>query len=237
MTLVMERTVRRQTDRVFFTGMGVLLAVAVFIGFSPSYFLRSVTLPALTPLYHLHGALFTAWMALFIAQTSLVAGYRTDLHRRLGVVGAILAVCVFVVGVAVSIETLRRGVGGRTDSDPRYFLAIPIADIVAFGVLVAAAIVLRRHLAAHKRLMLLATISLVTAAVGRTAAQLHVAGPVALFLGTDIFVVMVILYDLFSLGRVHSATLFGAAMVGIFKPLLFSISGTPLWFAFADALR
>ena len=167
MTLVMERTARRQTDRVFFTGMAVLLAIAVLIGFSPSYFLRSATLPALTPLYHLHGALFTAWMALFITQTSLVAGYRTDVHRRLGVAGVVLAACVFVAGIAVSIETLRRGAGGRTDSDPRYFLAIPIADIVAFGVLVTSAIVLRRRLAAHKRLMLLATISLVTAAVGR----------------------------------------------------------------------
>ena len=237
MTLVLERPARRQTDRVFFTGMALLLAIAVFIGFSPSYFLRSATLPALTPLYHLHGALFTAWMALFITQTSLVASYRTDVHRRLGVAGAVLAACVFVAGIAVSIETLRRGLGGRTDSDPRYFFAIPIGDIVAFGVLVTAAIVLRRQLAAHKRLMLLATISLVTAAVGRTAAQMHAAGPVALFLGTDVFVAMVIFYDLFSLGRVHSATLFGAAMVGVFKPLLFAISGTPLWFAFADALR
>jgi len=36
MTLVLERPARRQTDRVFFTGMALLLALAVFIGFSPS---------------------------------------------------------------------------------------------------------------------------------------------------------------------------------------------------------
>ncbi len=233
-TLAFEQTARRNTDRVFFTGMALLAAMAVFVGFAPSYFLRLATMPPLTPLYELHGAFFTAWIGLFIVQTSLVAGHRTDIHRRLGVAGAALAAGMFVLGVAVSVETLRRGGGA---GDPRMFFAIPLGDIIAFGVLVTVAIVLRRHLQAHKRLILLATISLLTAAVGRFLTQIHVGGPIGLFLGTDIFIAMVIAYDLMSRGRVHPATLWGAGMVGVFKPLLFSLSGTSAWLAFADALR
>src|SRR5262249_4566574 len=108
-------------------------------------------------------------------QTALVAGRRTDIHRRLGVAGAILAAVVFVFGLAVSVETLRRN-GGPPGSDPRKFFAIPLGDIIVFGVLVGAAILQRHQRDAHKRLMLLATISFLTAAVGRFLRQLAIGG-------------------------------------------------------------
>jgi len=143
---------------------------------------------------------------------------------------------VFVAGVAVSVETLRRD-GGPAGGDPRTFFAIPIGDIIVFGVLVTAAIVERRRSDAHKRLMLLATISLLTAAVARFLAQVGMGGPLGLFLGTDLFVLIVVAYDFISRGRVLPATLWGAAMVAGFKPLLYVLSGTAPWLALADALR
>ena len=239
MTMAMGQRVRAQTDRIFFTSMAIAAALSVFVGFWPTYFVRVASLPALTPLYHVHGALFMTWMVLFIAQTALVAGRRTDLHRRLGVAGAVVAAAVFIAGVAVSIETLRRGGGSVGGRDPRIFFAIPMGDIIAFGALVTAAVMLRRRTDWHKRLMLLATISLLTAAVGRFLAQIHSTVPFGLFLGTDLFILVVIVYDFTSRGRVHPATLWGAAAVAVFKPLLFvlALSGTPAWLAFADAFR
>lgn len=236
MTMAFGQPARAQTDRVFFTSMAVAAALAVFIGFAPTYFLRVAALPPLTPLYHLHGALFMTWIFLLITQTALVAGRRADIHRRLGVAGAVVAALVFILGVTVSIETLRRG-GGSQLGDPRTFFAIPMADIIAFGALVTAAVVLRARADWHKRLMLLATISLLTAAVGRFLAQIHAAAPAGLFLGTDIFVLAVMVYDFASRGRVHPATLWGAGAIVVFKPLLFALAGTPAWLAFADGLR
>lgn len=59
-----------------------------------------------------------------------------------------------------------------------------------------------------------------------------------MFIGTDVFVLALVLYDLASLGRVHPATLWGGAMVAGLKPLLFyAVAGTPTWLALADALR
>lgn len=43
-------------------------------------------------LLHAHGFVMTAWFLLFGAQTWLVEAHRIDLHRRLGVLGAILSV-------------------------------------------------------------------------------------------------------------------------------------------------
>ena len=226
MSIAIGRPVIRNTDRLFFSGMALASALMLFLGFLPSYFNRSAEFPPLTPLYQLHGAVFTAWIVLLVAQTALVAGRRTDIHRTLGVAGALLATVVFVVGVAVSVETLRRN-GGPPGGDPRKFFAIPIGDIIVFAVLVGVAVLQRQQSDTHKRLMLLATISLLTAAVGRFLRQVGMGGAPNLFYGTDALVLALVIYDLFSRGRVHPATLWGGAMVVGFKPLLF----------YSDALR
>jgi hypothetical protein len=237
MSIAIARPVIRKTDRLFFTGMALASALTLYLGFLPSYFHRSAELPALTPLYQLHGALFTAWIALLVVQTALVAGRRADIHRTLGVAGAVLAAVVFVVGVAVSVETLRRN-SGPPGGDPRKFFAIPLGDIVVFGALVGAALLQRQQPETHKRLMLLATISLLTAAVGRFLRQVGMGGAPNLFFGTDVFVLALVLYDLAARGRVHPATLWGGAMVVGFKPLLFYVvSATSAWLTLSDALR
>ena len=89
MSIAVRQPVSRKTDRLFFTGMALASALMLYLGFLPSYFHRSVELPPLSPLYQLHGALFTAWIALFLAQTALIAGGRPDIHRTLGVAGAV----------------------------------------------------------------------------------------------------------------------------------------------------
>ena len=87
------------TDRRFFTGLAVAVALTVFAGFAPTYYLKGLYgTPVLSPFLHFHGMLFTSWILLFVAQTTLVAAKRTDLHRRLGIVGALLAVAMLVVG-------------------------------------------------------------------------------------------------------------------------------------------
>jgi hypothetical protein len=179
MTMAIEQPLLRRNDRLFFTGMACAAAITVFAGFAPTYFLRSAALPALSPLLQVHGLVFTSWISLFLAQTTLVAARRTDLHRRLGIAGAILAVVLVIVGVTAAIDLLRRGVVFN-DIDPRMFLAIPLGDMVVFPILVTAGIAFRRVAETHKRLMLLATMTLMTAAVARIVAPFN-GGPLVFF--------------------------------------------------------
>ena len=105
--------------------------------------------------------------------------------------------------------TGKRGAPHRWAWYPLAFLAIPIFDMVLFATFVTAALVLRRNKEVHKRLMLLASISIIVAAVARLPGLLLL-GPLAFFgLGYSLVVVAAI-YDLASLRRVHKAVISGA---------------------------
>ena len=86
--------------------------------------------------------------------------------------------------------------------------------------------------------MLLATIGLLNPAIGR------LTGPLAtdfshfivlISAPTDAFVVLVVLYDMWTRRRVHPATIWGGLAV-LLLPFVLLIGRTPLWLAFADRL-
>ena len=81
----------------FYPLIAIALTAFIFIGFSRTYYLRFLfDLPPIRKVMFLHGLAFTAWLALFIAQTQLIASHRVDLHRKLGVVGVLLALAVVI---------------------------------------------------------------------------------------------------------------------------------------------
>ena len=229
-------------DRLFYGGMAGLLALTVFAGFSATYYLPIVTGAEkatlsgrpFTWLVHVHAVLFTSWVALFIVQTVLVARRRVAVHRRLGIVGAALAAVMVVVGTTLAIEAAAHG-AAPPGIDPLAFLAIPIFDMVLFTIFVTAALALRRDLETHKRLMLMAYISIMVAAVARLPGVIAM-GPPGFFGLTFVFVVIAAFYDLFTRRRVHRAYLWGGAIFFISQPLRLWISGTATWHAFAEAL-
>lgn len=221
-------------DRFFFAGMALACALTVFTGFAPTYYFGRTGLPPLSPLVHVHAAVFTIWIVLLVGQTALVSAWRVDVHRRLGAVGAAVAVVMVVLGIMAAIGSLRRGVSAP-GLDPRVLFAIPISGILTFAVLVAGAIIYRRDTATHKRLMLMGNVSLISAAIGRIVLMVRL--PVlTLFLFTDFFVVAAIVYDLVSRGRIHRATTLGGVLI-VIKPLLVLGATTGPWLAFADVLR
>ena len=90
-------------------------------GLRPSYCLKGVYgTPPLSPLRHLHGAVFTLWMVLFAVQTSLIAARRTTVHRRLGMAGVVLAATMVVVGTAVAIAAAKSRAPWRRGSRRRW---------------------------------------------------------------------------------------------------------------------
>jgi len=146
--------IKRWKDRAFYTGMCLAVIATVYVGFARSYFLRSRYFPTpLAPIGRLHGAIFMSWTVLFLVQTLLVEWRRTDLHRRLGIAGAVLAGAMVVVGTAIAIVSMRHNFASGNERALSFF-AIPVGDMLVFPVLVAVAIACRRQPETHKRLML-----------------------------------------------------------------------------------
>src|SRR6185369_14956504 len=143
-------------------------ALIIFAGFARTFYLRSISgAPPLSPLLIVHGVVMTTWFVVFGAQVWLVSAGRTGLHRRLGLAGLALAVLVVCVGVAAAIDAGRRGASPAPGVPPLMFMAIPLFDMPVFALLVAVALWQRRRPDIHKRLMLLATVGMLTPAVGR----------------------------------------------------------------------
>jgi hypothetical protein len=234
---ISDRNAAGRRERLFFGGMALALLVTVFVGFAPTYYLSGTfDSPALTPSLKVHGFLFSAWMILLVAQTSLIAAGKTAVHRKVGVTGAVLGVLMMVAGTYVAITRARAGLTvpppGMTMA---LFLTLPLATPVVFPVLFGAALWYRRRTDFHKRLVLIATLEIILAAVARWPGVLPL-GPVAFFGLTDLFLVALAVYDWRTRGRIHPATLWGGLFLIASQPLRFAIGLTPQWVAFTNWL-
>ena len=238
MELTRTATISKTPERWFYSGMAVVFAVTVFGGFARTYYLRSYfESPELDWLRHVHGFVFTAWLVFLVMQTTLVAGRRTDLHRRTGVFGVVIAVAMIAVGTITALMRAKLLTLPPGAPPPLAFLTIPLGDLVVFGTLFSMAYTWRRRVDVHKRLMLLATIAILPAAVARLPfAFIQEIGPIAFFGLADLFVVICAIFDVATRGRVHKATLWGGLFVIISHPLRLIIGTTAAWLAFAEWL-
>jgi hypothetical protein len=110
-------------------------------------------------LLHLHATVFTIWMFLITAQVLLVVRNRVDLHRKLGWLLVAWACFMGVMGpVALYTSTMMHVKVHGIGPDP--FMCVQILDISSFLVLLAIGISLRKNPAAHKRMMILSSVSL-----------------------------------------------------------------------------
>jgi hypothetical protein len=242
---VRPRRARWSAERRFHVGFAAALAAAVFLGFSRTFFLRpwypdwAEAHGAPETFFYVHGVVFAAWFLLLLAQPLLIGAGRVDVHRRLGWVGAGLAVAMVVLGTVGALIAAARPTGFvNIPMPPLQFLVVPLADIALFGAFVALAVANRRNSQSHKRYMLLGSIALVEAGVARwpfafMAAASPVPGFSVIDLCVDLFVVAMVVWDLASRPRVHPVTLWGGAVLIAFQPLRLALAGTHAWLAFA----
>ena len=223
----------RRYDHIFFSGMALLILASVFLGFAHSYYLVGVFhAPLPSRIIHVHGAIFSAWILFLLAQTTLVSAGRVDIHRRLGIAGFLLACLMVAVGVLAATDALRRG-GGPPGLDPKTFYIIPITDMLVFAVLIFFAYRKRFNAAAHKRLILIATIALMIAAIARWPFHMVRGNPLTAALTSYLFLLALVAYDLFSTRKIHRATLGASMFLIVVQQIRFPIGQSAAWHAFA----
>jgi len=224
----------KHTDDYFFTGMSLLVLGTVFLGFARSYFLAGTVRAHLpSAIIHVHAVVFSSWILLFVAQTTLVSIGRIGWHKKLGILGIILACLLVLLGTLAIIDATRRHFTppGLT---PGMFLAVDLGEMAAFGFLVGWGIRARRDGAAHKRLILLGTLVTLFAAVNRWPfAFIHQIPPSTEFV-IDAFLLFIIAFDLVTRRKIHRTTGWGSLLIFLLPPAMFTLGRTPFWVHFTE---
>lgn len=225
-------------ERRLYIAFAVLMPLIVLAGFARTYYLKGFfgnpPLPGL--LVHVHGLVMTSWVVLFITQVSLVATRRVRTHQRLGVLGAVLAALIVMVGIMTAIAGAARGASPGPPA--LQFLVIPLGDMLVFAILVGMALYWRRgRLDIHKRLMLLAAVNLLAPAIARIPLSFIANGGALAFFGlTDLCILTCVGVDTIRNRRLHPAFLWGTLFIITAQPLRLMLAGTGLWLRFATAL-
>lgn len=137
-----------------------LVAVAVALtGFATTFFipLARGRFEA-PPVVYAHAIATFSWIGLFLVQPALIQNRAYDVHVRMGVLGAFIAVTVAVTGLRVGVFAATRDFAAGGGATAISGLLGVVTSMTMFLALVGAAIAFRAKPETHKRLMLLATI-------------------------------------------------------------------------------
>jgi hypothetical protein len=237
MTTTGKPASRQRYEHRYFSGMAMLILLAVFAGFAHTYYLAGLfRAPLPNLLVHLHGAVFTLWILLFITQTSLVAAGRVDLHRRLGIFGVVVACLLVMLGVLAATEQMaNQDQSGSAGIGSRSFYAVLIADLVMFATLTGFAFRMRFKPVAHKRLMLVATLSILDAAYDRWPVPVPWWDDrVTPLICTYPLLLLLMAYDWWSTRTVQRVTLWATAFLVVIQQGRDPFGHTALWQNFAS---
>jgi hypothetical protein len=231
---------RRQFDRRLYLVAGVAFLLIVVAGFARSYYAGAWfgAPPLPSPLVHVHGALMTAWVLLFIVQVRLIASTRIRLHQRLGYAAIGLAALIIATGVLVAARAAKYGSASTPPGvPPLAFMAVPLTDLVMFAVLFGAAIYYRRRPAAHKTLMLLTAINFLPPAIARIpVASLQALGPLWFFGVPTVLATVCLALDARRHGRVNRVFLTGTLLLVASYVGRLALMTTAAWMQFATWL-
>jgi uncharacterized membrane protein YozB (DUF420 family) len=227
----------------FWGAMSAVLGLAVLAGFSRTFYLRAVFDVPRVPSYVLvHGGVLTAWFAGLLVQALLVSSQRTRIHRRLGwlVVAVGLSVVAITGPTILNLAPRQSAQGIDIDARVVRLVWLDLAILAAFAVFLAAGILMRHRAAWHKRLMLLASISIVTPAVGRAWRLIPVLRELDPNLLTSYALMVLLLglasHDVFLRKRVHPATLAGGALLIGLRTVAAFIANSELGWSFVRGL-
>ena len=239
-TVMAPRRAKLQTDRIFFPCMCLLILVTVWLGFSKTYYAAGMVrahLPA--PIIHVHAAAMTLWLLTLIVQTTLVSVRKVKLHMAFGLWGFGLALCLIPIASAAAVNSLRRDFSPpESGLSPLTFFIVPVSALISFAVLAAWSYSVRRKPDQHKRLIILATIPLLDAAIGRFPYTLGIASnPMVQLLIICLFPAAIVVYDVFSLRKVHRVTWIASLMLLVMWLTRIPLGQTAPWQAFARMIH
>jgi hypothetical protein len=220
---VLSRPIASRTN-LFHSGLALVHAVVVFVGFSRTYYLKGLFgTRSLSWIFHLHGVVFTAWTLFFVFQTVLVAARQTDVHRRMGWFGAVFAANVVIFGALLIIYSMRLNYSTRAAQMPALLINGTI-DLILFCVFFGLALLIRDRPPIHKRLMVLAMLRTIIPAIGRLPIPSNMIGWALLALS-----LAGLAYDALASRRIYLTNVACILVINICSPLRFIFTEKQTW--------
>jgi hypothetical protein len=231
----------------FYFYMALSCIAVAFLGFAPTYFMPMAAgkFPAM-PVVHFHGLLFFAWTLYFAFQSWLAASGRVLRHRSMGLIGVSLATAMTLSGFLVAVHAMKRSAAIGMADEGIAFVIVPLSGMLFFAVVFTLAIGYVREKEIHRRLMLLASISLLDAAVARWfltfLAPPGAIGPPPVFvtippaLLASLLLAAAVVYDWRTRGRPHPVYVYGGIALVAVKLLNWPLSTTAAWHSFAGGI-
>jgi hypothetical protein len=250
MAVIEQGSVRasaRPTSQYFYVYMALsCLAVAV-LGFAPTYWLPLTTGTFnANPIVHVHGLLFFTWTLFFVFQTWLAASGRVVKHRDVGMIGVSFATAMTIFGTLAAINTMKTSAALGLKNEGIAFAIVPLSGIVFFAVIFALAVMNVRRPETHKRLMLLAAISILDAPIARWFLTFlappgppgppPVAVTILPALVACLLLVVAIVVDWRTRGRPHPVYVWGGLALVAVKVLNLPLSTTTFWHSLAGGM-
>lgn len=209
----------------YFIAFTLIFATIVLTGFSRTFFIPVARGTFSKPLIvHIHGALFFAWTALLVSQALLAATRRLRAHRKVGSFAGWLVLPMLVLGTIVAARDTVHDYRAGGDEAVLSFFYGELADLAMFGLLAGGAMLMRNKPEYHKRWVILASLGLMGAAVGRIP-EISAFGEY-IFLG---MIASVAAFDIASRGTVHRATVIGATALLLLELSEERIGNTAVW--------
>jgi hypothetical protein len=177
-----------------------------------------------------HAAAFSGWVAFYIFQSALVRTHNVKWHRFFGWFGAGLGALMVPLGITIAIVMGRFHIHQLHESAAGYEapLISPFFDMTAFGVLCGMAIYWRRRPELHRRLMLMATCGLTTAAIARFP-YVPIQNDYN-YVCVDALILLGVLHDVIVDRRVHKAYLYGVPILAVSQSLMMYVDlNAPAW--------
>ena len=227
---------RLKGDRVYFAAFSVVILVLIFGAFAPSYFLREMyNRPPPPPFIVLHGAMMTGWVLLLVVQAVLASIGRISWHKKLGYAGLAYAALLVPIGcIAVTISAAREVHGHTQMMIPELnVFGISLMQMFLFGGWVGAAGLFRSRADYHKRMIVLAMLSVLPNAIVRLSFNV----PAFAFLQTNLDILnawaalsfAVLAADAVRMRRLHPVFALGGLLTAAALYAAWFVSRTTIW--------
>lgn len=226
---------QHELSRSYYRWVAVGAAVIAAFGFARTYYLRFLFhLPVLPPLVQIHGAIMTLWCVGFIVQTWFIEARQVRWHQRFGIFMAGLAAIVVMLGETLTVNGVAREARLHQIGRFHYLLGINSVNLLLFAVLVGLGIAFRKKPELHKRLMVLATVTLLAPAIARIV-LLFTHKPLPQFLAFYACVLLCVAVDTLRHRRLHPVLAVGALVVIAAFHLSYVVVQTPAWMKIVTA--